>query len=443
MYTQSVSYLMILFMGIAPCLLQAGITYDPVQGIIRVIDYPAEWPCTIDELYAMDRASNWGKVTYVAATDTCTVDADLWIGYNDGTETYFQIGRQAHPREILQVKGDVVVYPDWIAGENEEQHWWYVKQRYVNRLTLGASQNPGIVATLSLDSVKTNAHGVRIGTVPAIPGQPAIRGEGGQLHVFHGTITALTPNAGHALSGCAFRGNSLILRHATISWISGQMTYGMNPHWLHPCIVEDTIFEHGDVATYGGRLELSRCILRDVQTAVFDCGSLDAVLTDCVFSSNACNWYLAYSDKGLTCIDCQIAPSKNNDVYKAWDNPQTKKRQYPAFRSRRHVVVTVANEKSAPLSNAEVIVTAEQAGDDLIDNSKTLTNAAGKTPGHGQPRAILLTEIVKRATDTPNQPAVREYSYAITARAPGYQPASVKNIKPTNSWQVIPVVLRK
>lgn len=423
--------------------LQAGITYDPGQGVIRVIDYPAEWPCTMKQLYAMDQISGWGKVTYAATTDTWTVDADLWIGDNDGTETYFQLGRRAHPREILQVKGNVVVHPDWIQGVNEGAQWWYAKKRCVNRLTLGASNEVGLAATLRLESAPTNAHGIYVGMVPAAPGRPAIRGEGGQLHVFDGTITALTPDAGHALAGCTLLGNSLILRGATLSWISGHMSYGMNPGWLHPCIVEDTTFEHGGIATYGGQLELSRCTLRDVQTAVHDSGDLKAVFTDCIFSNNACNWRLPYSDKGVTCIDSCIAPPKGGDVYQAFDDPRTKKRHYPSFISRRHVVVAVADEKGAPVSNAAVKVAATRAGEDLIDNPRATTDSSGKTPGRGQFQAILLTEVIKRAADATNQPAVSEFVYAITVNAPGYQPAAVDNLKPTNSWQVIPVLLKK
>ena len=420
---------------------QAGILWLAERRILMVTDFPEAAPCTPERLWAVDRAHGWGIVTRDSSNDAYTVDADLWIGNNDGTETYFNLGSRNHPREVLQVRGNVVVYPDWVAGVNEGEQWWYAKRRCVNRLTVGASNEPGIAATLSLDSATTNAHGIYVGMVPAAVGRPAIQGEGGQLHVFHGTLTALAPDAAHALSGCTLLGNSLILHQATLSWIGGHMSYGLGPRWLHPCSVEETVFEHGGVATYGGKLAMNGCILRDVQTAVQDCGDLEAVFTDCVFSNNACNWQLSYSGQGLTCIDCAWTPPRHADEYRAWDNPQTKKRQYPAFISRRHVIVSVADGSGKPISNAVVDAGAEQPGTDLTEHARVGTDAAGKTPGPGQANAILLTEVIKQATDALDQPAVREFSYQIKVTASGFQPAVKTNLMPTLRWQTIPVIM--
>lgn len=420
----------------------AAVYYDKPSNCLRVIDYPEQAPCTPAILAAIDRYNGWNIVRCEATTDTWTVDADLWIGSNDGTETYFQLGSRGHPREVLQVKGNVVVHPDWIQGVNEGAQWWYPKQRYVNRLTLGASNDPGIAATLSLDSITTNAHGVYVGLVPAAPGRPAVSGEGGQLHVFHGTITALTPDTAHALAGCTLIGNSLILRGATLSWINGHMSYGMNPRWLHPCIVEDTIFEHGGTATYGGQMELSRCTLRDVQTAVADSGDLDAVFKDCVFSNNVCNWYLASGGKGLTCIDCAIAPARGNDIYQARDIPKTGQRQYPKIVSKRHVIVKVTDPAGNPVTNAVVTIANDQGERNAAEQNKAFVNVAGLTPGRGDWQAILLSEFLRQATDIENKPAVKEYSYGLSVQAPGYEPAARAGYKPVKSWETITIVLK-
>ncbi len=421
--------------------LYAGITYNPVNGVLRAVDYTAGWPCTPARLYAMDQACGWGKVVYDAAADTYTINADLWIGDNDQTDTYFQLGSREHPRERLVVKGNVVVYPFHIAGQNPESSS-RAAPHHVNRLTVGVSNEAAITATLAIASEPGAEHSLFVARIPRV-GEKYIDGAGGQLHVYNGTITAAIEEDTHAIGApgdhriVALLGESIILHRATLSWMAGFMTYG-NVHGSR-----DTLFENGGTALIPGKAEHVGAVFRNLKTAVLDNGSADVTLIDCVFTNNDRNWSLRYSDAGLTCIDCAWAPPKKGDLYRAWQDPKTKKIHTPIFMSRRHIVVAVTDNSGRVLTNAFVEVSAEQSGEDLIDNANVATDAFGKTPGWHQGQAILLTEEIRRATDVPNQPSVSTYSYGIRVTAPGYQPATVKAVKPNISWQVIPVVLWK
>lgn len=418
----------------------AGITYNTATGVIRVVDYPSDWPCTPERIYAMDQASGWGKVTYDAATDTYVLDAALLIGDNDRTETYFQLGSVIHPKETLAVKGDVVVYPYWIAERNPEKTWY--ENPRVNRLTLGVSTQNAVTATLKIFSAQGHEHALYTGV--ALQGtNAAIRDcAGGQLYVFNSAITALIPDEAHAIGGGFIYGRGSpetrhVLDHAVLSRIAGNMTYGFMG------VISNTVFENGGSAISCAKAEYTGLTLRNLNTAVWDNGSLDLTLVDCVFSNNNINWSLAYSDKGLTCIDCTWSPPRRGDEYRAWDNPHTKKRNYPRFVSKRHVVVTAADGLGKPVRNARVTVAPIADGRDLVENGNTRTGASGQTPGRGEARPILLTEVIKQATDKPNQPADREYVYAITVQADGFQPATVKNFRPTASWQRVNIILKK
>jgi len=424
----------------------AGITNRPSDRIIRVSDYPAEYPCTPERLYFMDRWMGWGLVAYDEARDVYTVNADLWVGDNDGTETYFQVGRANHTNETLVVNGNVVVYPNFIMGQHPQLKWWDVENK-VNRVTIGDASNANIKASLKIGSAAGSGHTLYVGLVP-LPDKRLLPGcFGGQFYIYNGTIMAAIQDNEHAIGPIGvgdnrrwvWRGDekSHVLKGATLSWMAGFMTGGGVKE------SSDTIFENGGTALIPNKARHVGAIFRNLKTAILDYdGGCDVELVDCVFTNNECNWSLVNAGKGIVAIDCQIAPPAKGDSYCFKENPKTKVRQYPAWISRRHIVVEVADEKGAAVTNATVRIRAEQAGEDLIDNDKVTVDKDGKTPAKGALKAILLTELIKRAGDKPNEPSTREFAYGIRVAAPGYEECELKGFCPKNSWETVRIRLK-
>lgn len=421
----------------------AGIFYDEGARCIRVVDFPKEAPCTLARLLSMDALFKWGKVAYDRQTDTYTIAGDLWIGTNDGSDTYFQVGSEAQPRETLVMKGNLVVCPNWIEKENPDKPG-YQPEKSVNRLTLGVPAAKSVTAALKFEGGGETRHSLFIGGIPTGP-KDALRGRGGQLHVHSSIITSLVQKPGFEFGapsrnrGMMLTGERVVLDHATLSWIAGFMTYGMSDIGR----VAHTVFERGGAAIINGRHDLIGCVFRNCGTAILDYGSLDAVLTDCAFEGNEHNWALTFSDKGLVCVDCTWdAPSKGN-LYRSWENRQTKKKQYPSFVSKRHVVVEVVDEQGQPVPGAQVAVKCEQGALEAVENGKQTTNKLGRTAVKGAGTPILLTEVIEKATDVENQPQVTPYTYVIEASAGDFAPVSRAGFRPLRSWEVVRLVLKK
>jgi len=418
---------------------RAGIAYLPEDNRILVTDFPETAPCTPTRLWKADRAHGWGRVTYDPGTDATTVAADLWIGDNDGAHTYFQVGGPSHPREILRVRGNVIVRPDWIQGQDRKLRWWYVGEhdRRVNRLTIGLPGNPAVTPAVEIDATTAEKRSLRVGWSQRTC-------HGGELHVYNARITAATPDRDHMLGTVVMNGRRVVLKRATISWVAGVMTSGAGPRWRGECVIEDCVFEHGGIGIGNGEQRHLRSVFRDLEIGVRDYGCLDAVLTECVFENNACNWSLGYSGKGLTCIDCTWTPPAKANSYRSWLNKKTNRRQYPSFTSRRHVIVEVVDDSGRPVADARVEAVCEgSTAAYLIDHATLKTNAAGLTPGRGESGALLLTERIARATDVVDKPAVSEYVYRIAAEAPGCLPGHIEDCRPVESWQTIRITLER
>lgn len=425
------------------CVAQASIYYDDEVQCIRVVDFPKDAPCTLERLLYMDRLYGWGKVTHEQEQDTYTITGDLWIGSNEGTDTYLQIGSQEHPRETLVMRGNVAVYPYWIQGENREEHYSKMPEA-VNRLTIGVPGDDSVTAALKFRDESDAGHTLSVGRFPMPDGRLG-QGHGGQLHVHHGAITSATPEPGgefgsnSAVGGMNLCGDNVVLDHATLSWISGAATYGMGYNGK----VAHTLFDHVGTAIINGKHDLVGCTFSNCEVAVRDYGSLDAVLTDCVFQDNDHNWTLTYSDKGLVCVDCTYDEPRKGNVYQCWKNKNTGQMQYPSFSSKRHIVVEVIDEAGKPVPQALVKVRCEQETAEIAENATQETSKLGRTPAKGEDGAILLVEVVKEATDVPNEPRVTELTYSIEVSAEGFAAGKLQHFRPTQSWQVVRIVLRK
>lgn len=417
----------------------AAIYYDASRQAIRIVDFPADSPCTLARLLAMDRLYGWNKVACDPATDTTTVTGDLWIGSNDGTETYLQVGSPEHPRETLVMQGNLVLHPYWIAGDNREDDYWKAPKR-ANRVTVGVAGRPEINAALKFRDEARAGYTLYLGRFPVPPAPPRSM-SGGQLCVHNSLITSALADKPFGLKvehyGMNLTGDMVVLEHATLSRVRGAATYGMDSAHGR---VSDTTFDHVGTAIINGKHDLTRCTFTNCGVAIRDYGCLDAVLTDCIFRDNDQNWTLMYSDKGLVCIDCTWTPPRQPDTYQCWKNPQGKT-QYPSFTSLRHVIIEVVDEAGKPVPGAVVRIRPEAGAPELSQNTTPTTDQQGRTPGRGMEGAVLLAEVVKQANDQPNQPRTTEFSYSLETTAKGLAPAKLTGFRPTQSWQVVKVTL--
>lgn len=416
--------------GAALCL------YEPAAGAIWVSDYPRSVPCTPRQLLAADHMFEWGLVTYDPTNDAYTVAAHLWIGRHDGSDTFFQIGSREHPRETLILKGNLVLYPEVVKGQNREE------ESGVNRLTIGQADNPAVRASLKIHNEPGQGHTVLSGMQYQGDDRPSpVSVYGGELHVYNGTLTAAIQDKPHAIGAGGGRhlflpgyGGRVVLRHATLSWVAGVIAFGMNAHCSE---VVDSVFENSGGALINPEQAATNCVFRNLGTAIQDWGGpLDALLTDCTFENNDANWSL--SRGRLRCVDCVFGLPRQGNRYKSWPSQREGKAPYACFRSSRHVIVEVKDMTGKPVKGARVEMTTPQ---DTLARQCAATDELGRTPGRRLDTALLLTEREETATDVPDQPRVTEYEYTLSVTAPSHDPVTVRGMRPRESWQIIPIVL--
>lgn len=130
----------------------------------------------------------------------------------------------------------------------------------------------------------------------------------------------------------------------------------------------------------------------------------------------------------------------------AWDVPwrSATKRTPQGWNAEMAIpLVAAAGPDGKPVPGAQVIVRCEQGIPETVLYGRQATDAGGLTPGRGGANALLLTQATWKASDTPNQPEFREYSYTVEVEARGYEKASVTGIRPTESRRVVPVTLKR
>jgi len=413
-----------------------GVFLVPERNALWIIDYPPARPCSLSQLAEVDRALGWGRVSYDRDTSTCTVTGDLIIGANDGSETVLKIGSAERPRETLVMAGNLYIHPYFVAGENQGRYWR--APRRMNVVVVGDRANKRIRASLKFACSPEERFTLRCGRMPWI--ESSLQ-HGGGLYVHNSQIAPLSSapgcEIGDGVEGVYLEG-STVLDNARIGGVSG-MLYRMGPGVNRDCIVRNTTFERVDVPIAGGVRKASRCRFINCGTAIMDRGSLDLELTDCVFEGNGQNWSLTYSNKGLVCIDCEWDTPRKANPYRVWTDRAGKKR-HPKLTNRRHVVVEVLDAAGKPVEGATVSFRSEQEGCDLLQNRTFATGKDGRTPGRGQGRAMQLTEYIKTATDIPDKPAVKFFSYTINAEKRG-RSVAVQNVRPDRSWRTVPLTL--
>lgn len=409
--------------------------YLPESNTIWVHDYPADMPCTPALLLRTDRMFEWGLVEYAPESDTYTINANLRLGYNDGADTFFQIGSREHPRETLVLKGNLVLYPEFFGGQNRHR-------RGINRLTIGVKDDPSVRAALKFHNEPGQYHTLLSGAYYEGADRPTKKGSyGGQLHVYHSLITAAIQDRPHAIGAAGNRHfyipgayGYVALRQATISWVAGVIAFGMTAKCSD---VADSIFEHSGYALINSEQAAVNCIFRNLKTAIMDWGGpLDALLTNCRFEDNDANWSL--SRGRLRCVDCVFGAPKKGNIYKSWPEQQAGTKPYAYFESSRHVMVRVQDRQGEPIAGARIEVTTAL---NPLERKIVFTGNDGQTPGQGTEGALLLIERRETATAVENSPEIVDFTYDLAVTASNRQNAIVSNLAPTQSWMMVTVAL--
>ncbi len=401
--------------------------YLPDANAIQVYDYAEAMPCRPRQLLFADQVNGWGRVQYDRASDTYTVNASLWIGRNNGTDTFFQLGASNHPAETLVLNGDLVIYPTRIPGESPAGDG-----ARTHRLTIGCPDNAAVRSQLLFRQAPGQSHTLRAGAYfrrsRMAPGVLS----SGQLHVHNGRIAAFDP-AQPIRDHLFLYLDEFVMRNGTIADVRGTIGYGLSDRVAR---ITGGVWERSRTAFGWGRQAARGLTFRHLETVVLDSERypLNAELTACRFESNDVNW--ALSSGRIYLVDCEVGPPLKGNRYAA-------RRNEPADRLRvvssRHVVVELKDAAGRAARDAMIQAVCEQ--NPAIRRSAA-TGADGRTPGPGDPGALLLDEWEERATETANQPERRTYSYAIQAVQRRSDPVALAaGLRPTRSWVVISLAL--
>ncbi len=424
----------------AGALCRANVQYDPERNCLWVTDFPAAYPCDMARLAAVDAVNGWGKIRHDPGSDTWMLDADLWIGTDDGTDTYFQLGDADHPTPTLIVNGHLVVCPSVPA---EPQAIKPVSP--VNRFTMGHAANSRIRATLQIRSDPPDGHSVFVGVIPHKGNLDRMDSYSGQFYMFHSRLTAAVEDDAHRVGAklgwgaVVLKGDSIRLKQSTIAWVkavSGLMVRA-GGH-----VVEDMLFEHCGTAISGywdnqGHHPFRGCTFRQCGTALSN-PQARTVLVNCTFVSNDCNWQCASALTSLTLTDCEFDTPLKGDRY-AFSADLANKGYRGEVTAARHVVLAARDADGNPLKGVVITVRCDQTG----AKEHVVTGADGKTPGREGGPAVLLTVLSARPVAGTDAGETRRFSYAISAAAAGYEPAVVSNYYPLTSWSDVGLTLRK
>ncbi len=414
-------------------MIEAGIVYDEKMNAVRITDFPVDMPCTLERLAKMDKTFGWNQITYDKEKSVCTVNCNLIIGTNDGTNTILRIGGKDHPEEILVMKGNVYISPYWIKGENKGNYWKVEKK--LNSLVLGDKKDKKIKAVLKLAARKT----IYCGRMPDMKKKQW----GGGIYIYNSEITAIEQKPGSKI-GDPQRGNlyftgNVELDNATISWVKGAI-YGLLQGYRKEYLVKNTAFINVGTALLNGGQFATGCKFENCNTAVKDYGSLNAKLIDCIFKNNKRNWILDHTNNGLTCIDCTWERTELPNTIKSWTYKN--KTRYPKFISKRHIIIQVVDANDKPVFGAQVKIKPDKPGSGFPEHKVFKTGKEGKTPGKDNlAKAPLLTEVIKTATDTPDKPEIKEFLYTVTV-AKDDKTSSKGGIKAKTSWVTVKLVLK-
>lgn len=395
--------------------ISSEVDYNPEDRTVRVRSFPKESPCTPDAVFNADRREGWRVMTYSGDTDTFTLNGSLVIGDSDGTETYFRIGSEKHPKVTLVLTGNLVLHEP-----RRERYTIYLHQ---NGLTAGNAAKPEIQPRILFDCSRDDQFGFSAGG-------------GNLLHVHNARFSALTSDGKHDFffsvdHRISSRGD-MILKDSEFSHFTSARIPGWDSRISH------CVFEHGH-ELYGCGLYAENCVFRNV--SFVDHGAAYEGLLRCRLGENV-GIYLKYAT-GMMATDCFFADTAKQPEVQFWKNPQTGTMHYPSFIALRHLVVRAVAGDGEPVPDARVTLACDQNDLSAVHHGFARTGEDGRTPGIRQSKALFVTDWYRRVNPKTEQAETKEFTYTVTVMADGFEPARLTGMNPDQSWELKEVVLER
>lgn len=395
-----------------------GIEYDAGKRTILVSGFPREHPAMLADVRAADEARRWGVVTHGSGDNSIRVAANLVIGMDDGSTTWFRIGA-ARPGESLILGGNLLVSSPKPAG--------YKTYEGENVLQLGHADDPEILASLRFDCARDREFGIRIS-------------DGARVEAFHALMGALQSDDQHDASWYGSGTQSRFV-NTVFTGIENATAFGTG---YGAGQVKGCVFENMAIVLGNGVQWCEDCTFRNVDEAVRDGGALCATLINCRFENNTRHWSLRHSQWGILAIDCFFGQQEVDEVVvQRWRNPRTGLWQYPKFIAKRHIVLEVMDPEGGSVRGARVTLGRENGAQAGVGHGFAVTGTNGRTPAPGEEGALLVTDHVIRASGDPNVPVRVAYTYEASVVAAGFKTAVVRDIDPDPSWVAAKVTLER
>ncbi len=133
---------------------------------------------------------------------------------------------------------------------------------------------------------------------------------------------------------------------------------------------------HGGTALSDhGRAVIRNCVFEYLDCAIRDYGGINLILENCVFQNNGPQLGIDLQRQGLDGGGLLHHAGPRPDRYRCWLNPAKKVKQYPRFKSERHIV-EVTDSAGKPVSKAQVTVRAVPQSGLCGKRDFSLTDAA-------------------------------------------------------------------
>ncbi len=411
----------ILFLMIAACLVKAGVTFDRESRTMCIVDFPETVPCRPLNLLRADRMNGWDVMSYDKTSDTYTLNANLRIGNNNSTHTYFQIGSPDHLSETLKVKGNIILYPEYVKGENESKG-----RDWINSLAVGVPGNKDSKACLRIVNGEKSKHTIYITRIPKPDGKGYLHKPftafGGTLKVCNGTIGGIGSSPKECMGQPLLYARKVYLENAVIENYKGCFTTGCFPK---TCEVKATVFRNGDMAVHNPGFNMQDCTFENIGTAISGFGgAVRITLKNCVFKNNNRNFLLAYRGSVVDLVDCKVGEAKYPDNFQ--NRVRGKKKLPPAMLLQsKNQKVMVSGPDGKPLAGMKVRITAKNA-DKSIYSTSGITVTTDK---NGSAVALLAISGKSIAKDA-KTPSVQVYEYTVKVSGGGYPEKTVDTFKP-------------
>jgi hypothetical protein len=400
------------------------IAYDAETGTLHVYGHPPEAPATPAAIARASRDNGWSVIEHAPRAGAYTVTARLRIGKADGSVSTFRIGSAEHSKETLVMRADLVVN----AAKKGRLYRTYEGR---NALILGDPDDASVRPALRFDCSEAGAFGL-------------VLEEGASLLAWNASIGALKPDPAKR-AGWRGTGHRLRLVNCIVEGFDRLAAFQTGLAGVSE--VRGTTFQDIGIVFANGAQYAEDCVFRRCGVALRDGGGLHATVVRCRFEQNRRNWRLRGTRRGIRAIDCVFgAPAQKKVECRSHVWSDTGERTYPLFIAQQHLVFIVRNTSGAPVAGATVALTCEQAssapGGGVI-YGRAQTDANGRTPAPRTHRALFVTDEYCLATDDPEAPERRDYTYAASVSAPGFAPTELDGLDPDAEDPIVRVTLRR